>query len=134
VPWVLKTEPSEYGWDDLVRDKRTVWDGVANLVALKHLRGVARGDLAIIYHTGDERRAVGIAEFASAPYPDPRDPKLVVVDVKPRAPLARPVGLDEIKEHPAFADSPLVKIGRLSVVPLTAAQWKTLLALAKTKR
>ncbi|HKA88129.1 MAG TPA: EVE domain-containing protein [Haliangiales bacterium] len=131
--WLLKTEPSEYSWDDLVRAGKGTWDGVANPVALKHLAAAAKGDLAIIYHTGGERRAVGVAEIAGAPYPDPKDPKLTVVDIKPRAPLARPVGLDAIKAHPAFADSPLVKIGRLSVVPLTAAQWKTLLALAKTR-
>jgi predicted RNA-binding protein with PUA-like domain len=133
MPWLFKTEPSEFNWADLVKAKKATWDGVANPVALKHLRAAAKGDLVIIYHTGDERRAVGVAEVVSAPYPDPSDPKLTVVDLKPRAPLAQPVGLDAIKAHPAFADSPLVTIGRLSVVPLTAPQWKTLLTLARTK-
>jgi predicted RNA-binding protein with PUA-like domain len=131
--WLFKTEPSEFAWADLVEAKTATWDGVANAVALKHMRATAKGDLVVVYHTGDERRAVGVAEVTGTPYPDPNDAKLTVVDIKPRAPLARPVALDAIKASPAFADSPLVTIGRLSVVPLTPAQWKSLLSLAKTK-
>ena len=133
MPLVLKTEPSEYSWDDLRRDKKTLWSGVRNPTARKHMRESRKGDLAVVYHTGTERRAVGIAEITSAPIPDPKDPKAVVFEVRPRKPLAEPVDLDQIKAHPAFADSPLVKMGRLSVVPLTPAQWKVLLALARTK-
>jgi predicted RNA-binding protein with PUA-like domain len=133
MPLVLKTEPSEYSWDDLRRDKKTLWSGVKNPTARKHMREAKRGDLAVIYHTGTERRAVGIAEITSAPMPDPKDLQAVVFEVRSKKPLAEPVGLDEIKAHPAFADSPLVKMGRLSVVPLTPAQWKVLLALARTK-
>ena len=133
MPLVLKTEPSEYSWDDLRRDKKTLWSGVKNPTARKHMREARKGDLAVIYHTGTERRAVGIAEITSAPMPDPKDPQAVVFEVRPKKPLAEPVGLDQIKAHPAFADSPLVKMGRLSVVPLTPAQWKVLLGLARTK-
>jgi predicted RNA-binding protein with PUA-like domain len=122
--WLLKTEPSEYTYDDLVRDKRTTWDGVVNPTARKHLREMAAGDLAIIYHTGDERQAIGVAEVVAA-----GDPPTLA----PRKPLAQPVPLSAIKAHAAFADSPLVKIGRLSVVPLGAAEWRALLALSKTK-
>lgn len=132
--FLLKTEPSVYSYDDLERDRKTVWDGITNPLALKHVRSAQKGDLAVIYHTGDERRAVGIAEIASAPYPDPQasDEKLVVFDVKPKKRLAAPVGLDALKKNPAFRDSPLLRMGRLSVVPLGEAQWKELLALGRT--
>jgi predicted RNA-binding protein with PUA-like domain len=130
--WLLKTEPDCYTWDDLVRDGRTVWDGVANNVALKHLREMQPGDEALIYHTGDERRAIGRAEVISAPYPDPQqnDPRIVVVDVRPLTPLPHPVTLADIKADPAFADFALVRQSRLSVVPVTEAQWRRLLAMA----
>jgi predicted RNA-binding protein with PUA-like domain len=131
--WIFKSEPDAYSYDDLVRDGGTVWDGISNNAALLHLRSAAPGDLALIYHTGDERRAVGIAEVMSGPYPDPRldDPKLVVVDVRPLHALSRPVGLAEIKADPFFADFALVRQGRLSVVPVTADQWARLLAMAE---
>lgn len=130
--WLLKTEPTTYGYDDLEREGRAVWDGVSNPVALKNLRGMKEGDAAVVYHTGGERAAVGLAEVARAAYPDPKkgDPKLVVVDLVPRGRLQRPVTLDEIKSLALFKDSPLVRQGRLSVVPLTAAQWKALIARA----
>ena len=90
--WLLKTEPDCYAWDDLARDKKTAWDGVTNALALKHIRTMKKGDLALIYHTGDERAAVGVAEVVSAPYPDPKadDERLVVVDLKPRQKLDQP--------------------------------------------
>ena len=128
--WVLKTEPSEYGFPDLVRDRRTRWEGVRNSVALKHLRSMLEGDDALIYHTGNEKAVVGLARVASAPYPDPKDPKLVVVDVEPVKPLPRTVPLAEIKAEPAFAELGLVRVPRLSVVPVEPAQWKRLLAMA----
>ncbi len=126
--WLLKTEPSAYGYDDLEREGRAVWDGVTNPVALKNLRAMRAGDRAVVYHTGDEKAAVGIAEVTRAAYPDPKakDPKLVVVDLKPVGRLKRPVTLAEMKRLAVFAGSPLVRQGRLSVVPLTAAQWKAL--------
>jgi predicted RNA-binding protein with PUA-like domain len=126
--WLLKTEPSTYSYADLERDQKTVWDGVTNPVALKNLRAMQVGDRAIIYHTGDEKAAVGVAEVTVAAYPDPKagNPRLVVVDLKPLARLPRPVTLAEMKAMPSFAQSPLVRQGRLSVVPLTAPQWKAL--------
>jgi len=126
--WLLKTEPSAYSYDDLERDGRAVWDGVSNPVALKNLAAMKAGERVILYHTGDEKSAVGIAEVVRAAYPDPkaRNPKLVVVDLKPVARLAKPVSLATIKSLPLFAESPLVRQGRLSVVALSAAQWKAL--------
>lgn len=130
--WILKTEPDHYSYADLVRDGATVWDGVANSVALKHMREMQPGDQALIYHTGDERRAVGLAELTSAPYPDPQlgDPKLIVVDLRPLQLLPRPVELAAIKADPFFAEFALVRQGRLSVVPVTPEQWARLMAMA----
>jgi predicted RNA-binding protein with PUA-like domain len=131
--WLLKTEPDSYAWDNLVADKRTAWDGVANALALKHIRTMKKGDTALIYHTGGERAAVGIAEIVSAPYADPNegDERLVVVDLKPKQRLARPVSLDEFKADKAFAGWDLLRIGRLSVVPVPDPMWKRVLELAK---
>ena len=130
--WLLKTEPDNYSYADLERDGATVWDGVRNNAALMHMRTMRPGDLALIYHTGDERQAVGLAEVTSAPYPDPAlaDPKLVVVDIKPLRRLTRPVTLAAVKAIPEFATYALVREGRLSVVPTTDAQWARLLELA----
>ncbi len=130
--WLLKTEPSVYAWDDLVRDKKTVWDGVANALALKHIRTMKKGDQALIYHTGDERRAMGVAEVMSAPYADPKasDEKLVVVDLKPCKKLAKSVSLEAIKADPSFAGWDLPRIGRLSVVPVPEKMWKRIEELA----
>jgi predicted RNA-binding protein with PUA-like domain len=130
--WLLKSEPDAYSYADLERDGTTVWDGVANNVALMHLRTIQAGDMALIYHTGDERRAVGLAEVISAPYPDPKagDPKLVVVDVRAVRPLANPVTLSAIKADPFFADFALVRQSRLSVVPVSADQWARLMTMA----
>jgi predicted RNA-binding protein with PUA-like domain len=129
--WLLKTEPSTYAYDDLEKDKRATWDGVKNPVALRNLREMKEGDAALIYHTGDEKAVVGTALVARAAYPDPKskDPRLVVVDLTPTGRLSRPVTLAEIKQLPAFADSPLLRQGRLSVVALTKEQWN---ALTKT--
>jgi predicted RNA-binding protein with PUA-like domain len=126
--WLLKTEPSEFGYDDLERDGKAVWDGVSNPVALRNLKAMKAGERAIVYHTGDQKAAVGFASVVRAAYPDPklRDPKRVVVDLEPAGRLLRPVTLAEIKAMAVFAQSPLVRQGRLSVVPLTAAQWKAL--------
>jgi len=130
--WLLKTEPDHYSYADLERDGTTVWDGVASNAALKHIRAMRPGDLALIYHTGDQRQAVGLAEITSAPYPDPQagDPKLVVVDLRPLRQLPQPVTLAAVKADPVFADFALVREGRLSVVPATDAQWARLLRMA----
>jgi len=128
--WLLKTEPSVYSWEQLVREGATRWDGITNPAALKHLRSSKAGDRVFIYHTGDERRAVGIAEITGAPYADPKNPKLAVVDLKAAERLKAPVDLATLKADPAFAGSPLVREGRLSFVPLTDAQYKRILKLA----
>ena len=126
--WLLKTEPGTYSYDDLEREGRTVWDGVTNPVALKNLRAMKAGDTAFVYHTGDERAVVGRAEVVKAAYPDPRPghDRLVVVELRAAGRLPRPVTLGEIKKLALFADSPLVRQGRLSVVPLTPAQVRAL--------
>ena len=127
--WLLKTEPSAYSYDDLEREGRAVWDGVTNPVALKNLRAMKAGDEAFVYHTGDAKAVVGRARVARAAYADPKkgDARLVVVDLEPQGRLKVPVTLAEMKAMPAFADSPLVRQGRLSVVPLTPPQWKAVL-------
>jgi len=130
--WVLKTEPSEYGFPDLVRERRTRWEGVSNPVALKHLRSMLEGDNALIYHTGNEKSLIGLARIASAPYPDPSrdDSRLVVVDIEAGRALPRRVSLAEVKADPAFKDLGLVRLSRLSVVPVEPDQWKRLLRMA----
>ena len=132
--WIVKTEPSTYSYDDLARQKTAVWDGVKNNLALKHLRGMKPGDQVLVYHTGDEKAVVGVAEVASEPYPDPKqkDPKLTVVDLRAERRLPRPVSLAEIKKDRAFADLALVRIGRLSVMPASAEQAKRLMKLGGT--
>ena len=130
--WLLKTEPDDYSFADLERDGSTVWDGVANNAALKHMRAMQPGDQALIYHTGDERQVVGLAEVTSAPYPDPKadDARLVVVDVRAVRPLRTPVTLVAIKADPAFTDWALVRQGRLSVVPVPPELWEWLLRMS----
>lgn len=129
--WLLKTEPSTYSFGDLQRDGKTRWDGITNPVALRNLRQAKPGDDAVIYHTGDEKAAVGLAEIASSAYADPKDPKLAVIDLKATRPLGAPVTLATLKADKRFADSPLVRQGRLSFVPLTDEQFARIIELAK---
>ncbi|HEX6737386.1 MAG TPA: EVE domain-containing protein [Vicinamibacteria bacterium] len=125
--WLVKTEPGTYSYDDLEREGRAVWDGVKNPVALRNLKAMKVGDPVVVYHTGDERAAVGLAEVVKAAYPDPKaGGRLVVVDLAAKGRLREPVTLAAVKALPVFDDSPLVRQGRLSVVPLDAAQWKAL--------
>ena len=121
--YLLKTEPSEYSFADLQRDKITTWDGVHNPVALRNLGAMKSGDKLIIYETGDHKSAVGTASVVSVDASNPKNP---AVQIKAGKPLAKPITLGEIKANKLFADSPLVRIGRLSVVPLTQAQYKYL--------
>ncbi len=121
--YLLKTEPSEYSFADLQRDKVTAWDGVSNPTAVKNLRGMAPGDRLIIYETGDRRTAVGTASVVSVDASNPKDP---AVEIKAGKPIAKPISLAQIKSNKLFKNSPLIRIGRLSVVPLTAAQYKAL--------
>jgi predicted RNA-binding protein with PUA-like domain len=121
--YLLKTEPSTYSFADLQKDGETIWDGVSNPVALRNLGKMQSGDRLIIYHTGDDKSAVGAATVVSVDASDPKNPQ---VEIKAGKPLAKPVSLAQIKANKLFADSPLVRQGRLSVVPLTAAQYKSL--------
>jgi len=123
MDYLLKTEPSVYSFADLQRDRSTVWDGVTNPVAVKHLREMKPGDQLVIYHTGDEKSAVGTASVISVDAADPKNPQ---VKIKAGKAIGRPLTLAEVKANKLFADSPLVRQGRLSVVPLSAAQHKFL--------
>jgi predicted RNA-binding protein with PUA-like domain len=123
MDYLLKTEPSTYSFADLQREKSTIWDGVTNPVALKYLRGMQKDDRLIIYHTGDEKSAVGTASVVSVDASDAKNP---AVKIKVGKAIAKPVSLAEMKANRSFAESPLVRQGRLSVVPLNAAQWKIL--------
>ncbi len=124
MPYLLKTEPTVYSFANLQRENATVWDGVTNPVALKNLRGMKPGEPLVIYHTGDEKSAVGTATVVSVDAADPKNPQ---VKIKVGKPLAMPVTLAEMKANALFTDSPLVRQGRLSVVPLTDEQYKFLL-------
>jgi predicted RNA-binding protein with PUA-like domain len=128
--WLLKTEPGSYSYADLERDGQTRWDGVRNPTALLHIRAMQPGDTCVIYHSGDERQAVGLASVITAPYADPEagDPRWAVVDVRAERRLDAPVPLATLKADPLFANSPLVRISRLSVVPLTEAQFQAIAA------
>ena len=123
MPYLLKSEPDAYSFADLERDGETLWDGVTNPVAVKHLREMKPGDKLLIYHTGNERQVVGTATVTSVDAADAKTPR---VKIKAGRPLAHPHTLAEIKQNRLFADSPLVHQGRLSVVPLTAAQYECL--------
>lgn len=131
--WILKTEPTAYSYDRLEKEKTAVWDGVANPVALKNLKAMEKGDELMIYHTGAEKAVIGTASVAKEAYPDPKagNPSMVVIDIKVGKRLTKPVTLAQIKADATFAEMALVRQGRLSVVPATAAQWKRLLALAE---
>ena len=124
--WLVKEEPTHYSFDDLVRDKKTSWTGVRNPLAQKHLRSIAKGDRIFFYHTGDEKSVVGIAKAGGAAYPDPADSdgKLYAVDVVPVKKLNAPVTLKSIKAEKAFASFPLVRMARLSVMPVTDDEWE----------
>ena len=130
--FLVKTEPSTYSFADLVRDKKAVWDGVSNPVALKHLATIRKGDTVVVYHTGDEKAAVGLAVATSDAYPDPKqdNPKIVVVDLKPDRKLKTPVTLAQVKADAVLKGNDLARLPRLSVIPFSEAQYKRLLELA----
>ena len=130
--WLVKSDPDDYSFDDLVRDGRATWDGVANPLALKHIRLMHEGDEVLVYATGKEKAIIGRARVASEPFADPKqdDPKAAVVDLVPGERLARPVTLAEVKADPFFAEFYLVRQGRLSVMPVDDAQWQRLLKMA----
>ena len=130
--WLFKTEPTAYSFQRLQKDRRTVWDGVKNHLALKNLREIKRGDEILIYHTGNEKAAVGIARAISASYPDPqnKDPKLLVVEIQVDKPLARPVTLAEMKANAKLKNFDLVRLPRLSIMPVSEEQWNIIEELA----
>lgn len=131
--WLAKTEPESFSYADLEKLGQDRWNGVKNFVALKHMRNMELGDLIFIYHTGKEKAIIGVAEAVSTAYPDPNetDGRLVVVDVKPRYPLDRPVTLKEIKSNALFQDWELVRQSRLSVMPVSEEHWKAIHTRAK---
>src|SRR3989442_5202638 len=130
--WLFKEEPSSYSFDDLVSDGRTRWSGVKHPLAQKHLRSVRRGDRVLYYHTGGEKAIIGVARAASDAYVDPGDPsgRRVAVDIAPEKKLPRPVSLAEIKRMKMFARFPLVRMSRLSVMPVGGREWKAILRLS----
>jgi predicted RNA-binding protein with PUA-like domain len=132
--WLVKTEPGEYSWDDLQRDKRTHWDGVTNAMAQLNMRAMQQGDTVVVYHSQTDKAAMGLAEVVKGPYPDPTDDaaKRVWVDIRARTALPRPVTLAELKAEPIFATSMLVRQSRLSVVRLDDEQLATIERLAQS--
>ena len=130
--WLLKTEPSAYAWADLERDGRAVWDGVKNALALRHLAAVAKGDRVLVYHTGNEKAAVGIATVLRAAYPDPKqkDARLLVIDIRPVRALRRPVPLAEMRGNPKLKGFDLLRLPRLSVMSVSDAQWAAIMEMA----
>jgi predicted RNA-binding protein with PUA-like domain len=133
--WLFKTEPSVYSFQQLEKDQKTIWDGVKNNLALKNLRDIQKGDSILIYHTGDEKAAVGVARALSGAYPDPskKDPKLLVVDIEAVKTLPRPVTLSEIKANPKLAKFDLVRLPRLSIMKVSDEQWDIIEGMAKNK-
>ncbi len=133
--FLFKTEPTTYSFDDLVRDKTTVWDGVSNALALKYLGSVRKGDTIAIYHTGDEKQVVGLATATSDPFPDPKlkDPKRLVLKLKAERPLTFPVPLSAFRADDVLATTELVRLPRLSVMPLTKAHLARMLERAGMK-
>jgi predicted RNA-binding protein with PUA-like domain len=128
--WLLKSEPESYGWDDLVHDGATEWDGVRNHAAAAHLRAMRPGDHALFYHSGAQKAAVGIAEIARAARPDGAEGHWVSVEVRPVAPLPAPVTLAAMKAEPALAGMAMLRQSRLSVSPVTKAEWDMIATLA----
>src|SRR4051812_31926055 len=131
--WLLKTEPSDYSAADLQRDKSTTWTGVKNAAAVKNIRAMKNGDEVAIYHTGDEKQCVAIAEVSKPPRDDPDEPKSAIVDLKFKSMLKLPVTLAAIKAESAFAGYDLIRIGRLSVVPTPDKMWNRLMFLSQSR-
>jgi len=131
--WLFKTEPSVYSYQQLEKDKKTIWDGVKNNLALKNLNDIEKGDQILIYHTGDEKAAVGVARALSGAYPDPsqKNPRMLVVDIEAVKPLPRPVTLAEVKTNSKLANFDLVRLSRLSIMKVSEEQWNIIEAMAR---
>jgi len=131
--WLFKTEPSVYSFQQLQKDQKTMWDGVKNNLALKNLKDIAKGDPILIYHTGDEKAAVGVARALGGAYPDPsqKNPRMLVVDIEAVKPLPRPVTLAEVKANKKLTNFDLVRLSRLSIMKVSDDQWEILEGMAK---
>jgi predicted RNA-binding protein with PUA-like domain len=130
--WLFKTEPSVYSYQQLEKDKKTIWDGVKNNLALKNLNDIEKGDQILIYHTGDEKAAVGVARALGGAYPDPsqKNPRMLVVDIEAVKPLPRPVTLAEVKTNSKLANFDLVRLSRLSIMKVSEEQWNIIETMA----
>jgi len=131
--WLVKSEPGTFSWDDLVRDKKTVWDGVRNFQARNNLKNMKKGDLAFFYHSGEDKAIVGIGKIIKEEYPEPKDNSWVAVDIAPDKKLKKPVTLAQIKADKRLGNMVLVKASRLSVQPVKAEEFDLILALSETK-
>ena len=131
--WLVKTEPDSYSWSALVKDKKTVWDGVRNFQARSHLKKMEKGDMVFVYHTGDEKAIVGMAHVTKPAYPDPKDAEWVVVELAPDKPLKKPVTLAQIKSDKRLTDMVLVRASRLSVQPVKPAEFNIITELSEAK-
>ncbi|HEX5170912.1 MAG TPA: EVE domain-containing protein [Cyclobacteriaceae bacterium] len=131
--WLLKTEPDTYSWDNLVKDKTGVWDGVRNFQARKHIKEMKKGDLAFFYHTGDEKSIIGIASIVKESYPDPKDKEWAAVDITPKQKLKNPVALAQIKADKRLSDMVLVRVARLSVQPVRKEEFDIIMTLSEGK-
>lgn len=131
--WLVKSEPSTFSWDDLVRDKKTVWDGVRNFQARNNLKAMKKGDLAFFYHSNEDKAIVGMAKIVKEAYPEPKDNNWIAVDIAPDKKLKNPVSLAQIKSDKRLADMVLVKSSRLSVQPVKAEEFDMILALSESK-
>src|SRR5688572_19997479 len=131
--WLLKTEPASYSWDNLVKDKKTVWDGVRNFQARSNMKKMEKGDVVFIYHTGDEKSIVGEAKVTKAAYPDPKDADWVVVELSPGKALKKPVSLAQIKSDKRLSDMVLVRASRLSVQPVKPSEYDLIVGLSEAK-
>ena len=131
--WLLKTEPGTFSWDDLVRDKKTGWDGVRNFQARSHLKAIKKGDLAFVYHTGEEKSVVGIEKVTKESYPDPKDNEWVAIEIAPMNKLKNPVTLAQIKADKRLTNMVLVRASRLSVQPVKKDEFDMIIALSEEK-
>jgi predicted RNA-binding protein with PUA-like domain len=131
--WLVKTEPETYSWDDLMRDKKTVWDGVRNFQARSNMKAMKKGDVVFFYHTGEEKSIIGLAEVAKEASPDPKDKDWVVVEIASGKKLKKPVALSQIKATKKLANMVLVKASRLSVQPVREDEYKIVLELSEAK-
>ena len=129
--WLVKTEPDTYSWDDLVKEKKGTWDGVRNFQARSNMKSMEKGDKVFVYHTGDEKSVIGIAKVVTAPYPEPKDPDWVAVDLAPEKKLKKSISLSQIKSDKRFANMVLVRASRLSVQPVEEEKFNLIVSLSE---